>query len=263
MTRSRALALVVPAAACLQLLSLPSAAADGDEKGMEIGGKVDKAWSGYQSEENELDLELVGAGGDSVTRKMRGRMRESGSDEQAIITITWPADQKGTRLLTWNHRGKDDDQWLYLPSVQRVKRISARGQTGSFMGSEFSYEDLVNFWWIDKFQYKYIRDQKVGPRDTWLVERYPRDRDSGYSKQVMWIDKEYLTALRADFYDRKGTLLKSASFKSFKKYGTRWRSDRIEMVNRQTGKKSNVIWKQRTWGKSFSEDEFSPTALAD
>lgn len=256
------LALVLAPVLGLQLLALRPAVAD-EQKGTEIGSKVDKAWSGYKTEENQLDLELIATGGDAVTRKMQGRLRETGGDEQSLITIVWPADQKGTRVLTWNHRAKDDDQWLYLPSVQRVKRISARGQTGSFMGSEFSFEDLVNFWWLDKFKYNYVRDQKVGPRDTWVVERTPKDPDSGYSKHVLWIDKEYLAALRCDFYDRKGKLLKTASFKSFKKYGTKWRADRIEMVNRQTGKKSNIVWKVREWGKSFSEDEFSPTAIAD
>ncbi len=262
MTRRRALALVVPGALGLQLLSQHPAVA-GDDKGTDIGRKVDQAWSGYKSEEIDLDLELISASGETITRRMQGRMREDGADEQSLLTITWPADQKGTRVLTWNHRSKDDDQWLYLPSIQRVKRISARGQTGSFMGSEFSYEDLVNLWWLEKFEYKYVRDQQVGSRDTWVVERTPRDRDSGYSNEMLWIDKEYLSALRIDFYDRKGALLKTASFKAFKKYGDRWRADRVEMVNRQTGKKSNVVWKTRTWGKSFSEDDFSPNALAD
>lgn len=262
MARSLARAWVIPGVFGLQLLSVQHADAD-PKKGTEIGTKVDKAWSGYKSEENELDLELISSGGEKITRKMRGKLREVGGDEQGIVTITWPADQKGTRLLTWNHRSKDDDQWLYLPSIQRVKRISARGQTGSFMGSEFSYEDLVNFWWVDKFKYNYLRDQKVGPRDTWVVERVPKDTASGYSKQLVWIDKEYLAALRVDFYDRKGKLLKTANFKSFKKYGNKWRSDRIEMVNRQTGKKSNVVWKSRTWGKSFSDADFSPNSLTD
>ena len=260
MMGSRLLALILPGALGVQLVTLPSAAAD-EKKGKEIGVKIDKAWTGYKTEENEVDLELISATGQKVTRKMRGQLREQGSDEQALMLIVWPADLKGTRLLTWNHRGKDNDQWLYLPSIQRVKRISARGQSGSFMGSEFSFEDLVNFWWIEKFKYKFVRDQKVGARDTWVVERVPRSKDSGYSKQIVWIDKEYLQALRVDFYDRKGQLLKTANFKSWKKYGSKWRSDRIEMVNRQTGKKSNAVWTKRVWGKTLTDDEFSPTSL--
>ncbi|HTE52393.1 MAG TPA: outer membrane lipoprotein-sorting protein [Kofleriaceae bacterium] len=261
MTKTRALALV-PCATSLLLLAPSSAVAD-EDKGQTIGTKVDQAWTGYKGEENELELELVSANGERVTRRMRGRVREHGRDEQATITIVWPADQKDTRLLTWSHRDKEDDQWLYLPSIKRVKRISARGRTGSFVGSEFSYEDLVNVWWVDKFKYKYLRDQKVGPRDTWVVERVPRDPESGYSKQQVWIDKEYLTALRIDFYDRKGSLFKTGNFKSFKKYGNKWRADRIDMDNRQTGKKSSVIWKVRSLGKTFTDSDFSADTLGD
>ena len=259
MTRTVALALAVPGALGLQLLAPAPAAAD--PKGASVGSKVDKAWGGYKSEETDLELELIDAGGQKVTRKMRGKAREVSNEEQSVITIVWPADLKGTRLLTWNHRGKDNDQWLYLPSIKRVKRISARGQSGSFMGSEFSYEDLVNFWWVEKYDYKFVKDQKVGARDTWLVERTPKSKDSGYSKQIMWIDKEYLGALRCDFYDRKGKLLKTAMWKSWKKYGTKWRADRVEMSNKQTGKSSNAVWKSRAWGKGFTDDEFNPTVL--
>lgn len=262
MTRSRALALVVPVTLGLQLVAQPLAGAD-EKKGLEIGQKVDKAWSGYKTETNEVDLELISASGEKAVRKITGRGQEDGRDEKTIMTITWPADQKGTRLLTWNHRGKDDDQWLYLPSIQRVKRISARGQTGSFMGSEFAFEDLVNVWWAEKYKWKYLKDQKVGARNTWVVERYPVDRDSGYSKQVVWIDTEYLSALRIDFYDRKGKLLKTAMFKDFKKYGNKWRADRIDMNNRQTGKKSAVVWKSRTMGKPLTGADFSPDSLGN
>lgn len=261
-TRLVALAWVIPGMVGLHLLAGDAASA-GDDKGKQIGLEIDKAWSGYESEENDLDLILISASGDRVTRKMHGKMREQGSGEQTLTTITWPADQKGTHLLTWNHRSKDNDQWLYLPSIQRVKRISSRGQSGSFMGSEFAYEDLVNVWWIEKYDYKFVRDQKVGKRDTWVVERYPRDKDSAYSKQIVWVDKEYLSALRIDFYDRKGKLLKTASFKAFKKYGDKWRADRVDMLNRQSGKKSSVIWKQRRMGKTFSDDDFDPSSLGN
>jgi Outer membrane lipoprotein-sorting protein len=259
--RLLATALVVPFA--VGVLTIGAAPAAADKKGQEIGVKVDKAWSGYKGEDSEIDLELVSPSGDKAVRRMIGKAREDGSDEQSVMTITWPADQKGTRLLTWNHRKTDDDQWLYMVSIQRVKRISARGQTGSFMGSEFAFEDLVNVWWVDKYDWKFIKDVKVGARDTWLVERVPKDHDSGYSKQVVWIDKEYLSALRMDFYDRKGKLFKTALFKSFKKYGDKWRSDRIEMDNKQTGKKSNCVWKKRAMGKSIPAGEFSPDSLGN
>jgi hypothetical protein len=231
------------------------------DKGLDIAKKVDEAWMGYKGEDFETELELMNASGDRVTRKMSGKMTEASDGEKLLLTIVWPADQKGIALLTWGHRTKDDDQWLYLPSIKRVKRISARGRSGSFLGSEFAYEDLISPWEADKYTYKYIRDQAVGKFQTWVVERYPKDRDSGYSKEVVWFDKGYLSALRIDYYDRKGKLLKVASFKDYKKYAGKWRADRVEMENKQTGKKSTFSWKKRELGKSLPEDLFTPEAL--
>jgi hypothetical protein len=262
MSRNRTLALVVAGAFGLPFLTSSTPAGADAKKGAEIGAKVDKAWAGYKSEENEIDLELISGDGSKVVRKLKGKAREVGSDEQSLMLFIWPADLKGTKLLTYNHRNQADDQWLYLPSVQRVKRISgSRSRSGSFMGSEMAFEDLTNVWWIQKYTYDYLKDQKVGSRDTWVVDRVPKDKDSGYSKQTLWIDKEYLTALRIQYYDRKGKLLKTADFKSWKKYGNKWRADRVEMVNRQTGKKTNVVWKSRKMGVSLAEDEFSSDSL--
>lgn len=261
MTHHKVLALLIPGAMGLQLVALPVASAD-KKKGLEIAKKVDKAWVGYKGETMELELELISATGQRVVRKMEGKAREEGTDsEQMKMTITWPADQKGTHLLTWSYRKKYDDQWLYLPSIQRVKRISSKSRSGSFMGSELAYEDLSNTAWVEKFDHDYLRDQKVGARDTWVLDRVPRDKESGYSKQTVWIDKEYLHPIRVEFYDRKGKLLKVGSFKSFKKYGGKWRADRFEVANRQTGKKSNVVWKKRSMGQTYSGEEFLPEEL--
>lgn len=246
----------------VQLLALSPALAQ--DKGLDVATKVDQAWSGYKGEESEVEFELLDAQGNKVIRGMRGKVREKGTaTEEAVWTIAWPADLKGTRLLTWSHRTSDDDQWLYLPSIKRVKRISSSGRSGLFIGSELSYEDLVNMVWVQKYKYKYLKDQAVGKRKTWVVERYPVDRDSGYSKQVVWFDQEYLLPLRVDFYDRKGVMLKTATFKEFKKYGDKWRSDRMEVVNRQTGKKTNVSIKKRQLGKTLADGDFTPENLSN
>jgi glycosyltransferase involved in cell wall biosynthesis len=236
--------------------------AHADKKGFDVARKVDRAWSGYKGEKAEMVFELIDGRGNKVTRKMHGIMRENGREtEQAVWTISWPADLKGMRLLTWSHRTSDDDTWIYLPSIKRVKRISASGRSGSFMGSELSYEDLLNFAWVESYKHKFVRDQKVGPRQTWVVERYPVNRESGYSKLVVWFDTSYLLPLRVDYYDRKGALLKTSMFKGFKKYKGKWRADRVEVVNRQTGKKTNVIFKARTLGGTFSDQQFVPGSL--
>jgi hypothetical protein len=261
MRQLRAPALCMGTALALQLAVAPIASAD-EKRGIEIGTKVDKTFTGYKGEAADVELQLVNAAGDEATRKMTSKLLESGNVEKGLVTLTWPADQKGVILLTWDYRDKDDDQWLFLPSVKRTKRISSSGRTGSFLGSEFTYEDMLRPWGVEKYKWNYIRDQKVGSNNTWVVERFPKDKHSGYSKQVAWIDMKYVAPLRVDYFDRKGKLLKSARFKDYKRYSDKWwRPDRIEMTNHQTGKKSTFVWKNRALGKSFAEDQFSSEAL--
>ena len=251
----------IGAALGVQLAAASVASAD-EKRGIEIGSKVDRTFTGYKGEVSDVELTLVNAAGESATRKMSGKLFEAGNIEKGLITLTWPADQKGVILLTWDYRDKDDDQWLYLPSVKRTKRISSSGRTGSFLGSEFTYEDMLRPWGVEKYRWNYIKDQKVGSNNTWVVERFPKDKHSGYSKQVAWIDMKYVAPLRVDYFDRKGKLLKSARFKDYKRYNDKWwRPDRIEMSNVQTGKKSTFVWKSRTLGKSFADEQFSPDAL--
>jgi len=262
MRNSRASGLLIGTAVGLQLAVAAVAFADA-KRGVEIGTKVDKTFTGYKGESADIELSLVNAAGDEAIRKMSSKLYENSPGlEKGLVTLSWPADQKGVILLTWDYREKDDDQWLFLPSVKRTKRISSSGRTGSFLGSEFTYEDMLRPWGVEKYNWNYLRDLKVGSNDTWLVERFPKDKHSGYSKQVAWIDKKYVAPLRVDYYDRKGSLLKSARFKEYKLYnGKWWRPDRIEMTNHQTGKKSTFVWKSRTLGKAFSDSEFSPESL--
>ena len=116
------------------------------QKGLEIMTKADKANSGFLGETSEMHMTLINAHGDKVERKMNSKITETESDgDKSIFTFQWPADVKGTKMLTWTHKKGNDDQWLYLPALKRVKRITSRNKTGSFMGSEFSYEEKIHY----------------------------------------------------------------------------------------------------------------------
>lgn len=233
------------------------------QKGLRISTKVEKHNNGYKGESSEMVMVLTNAHGDTTQRKMSSLVMETKNDgDKSKIEFQWPADVKGTRMLTWSHKKGDDDQWLFLPSIKRVKRISSRNKSGSFMGSEFSYEDLGSQE-VEKFTYKFLADEKVSGRDTWKIERIPTDKRSGYSKQIAWTDKSYMNPVKVEYYDRKGKLLKTAVFNNYKKYGKYWRVGEISMTNHQTRKKTTLTWKKRTLGKSFDEEDFASDELAD
>jgi len=232
-----------------------------EQKGLAINIKADEVNSGYSTELNDMKMILINAHGDHIERRMSSKIKETQYDgDRSAIEFQWPADVKGTRLLTWSHKETDDDQWLYLPAIKRVKRISSTNQAGSFMGSEFSYED-VSSQEVEKFTYKFIKDDVINSRQAWVIDRYPVNVKSGYSKQVTWIDKEYFNPLKIDYYDRKGELLKTSIFSGYTNYNTFWRQSEIKMVNHQTKKQSVLTWTNRRLGTSIPDNEFQKNSL--
>ena len=231
------------------------------KKGYDIAVKVSKANDGFKGEQSTMQMILINAYGDKIIRKMKSKTKEIAADgDKSIIEFISPADVRKTRLLTWAHKKKDDSQWLYLPKSKKIKRISSRSKSGAFMGSEFSYEDLGSQE-VEKFKHKFVKDSKFKGRDVWITERVPVDPESGYSKQVSIVDKKMLVALKIEYYDRKGELLKIGSFGKFKKYGKFWRAGTLRMKNIQTKKESVLLWKNRKLNKSFSDAEFTSAKI--
>ena len=244
-------------------ISTQTMALDRVKKGYDLTVKALKSDDGFKGESAKMEMVLINAHGEKTERKMVSKAMEvKGDGDKSIITFLWPADVKGSKMLTHTHRKEDDDQWLFLPALKRVKRISSRSKTGSFMGSEFSYEDLGSQE-LEKFTYKWLRDEKLKGQDHWVVERYPVDKKSGYKKHIMWMHKKILHASKVEYYDRKGELLKTATFGKYKKYKKWWRPDSIKMVNHQTKKSSIMKWKKRKLGLKFSSKDFHKNSLKE
>jgi outer membrane lipoprotein-sorting protein len=232
-----------------------------EEKGLKIALSLDKANEGYASESSTMEMTLVNAHGDKTSRKMKSQILETKDDgDKSRIEFEWPADVKGTRMLTWTHKKDDDDQWLFLPAIKRVKRISSKNKSGSFMGSEFTYEDLGSQE-VEKFKHKFLADETQNGRKIWKMERIPTAADSGYSKQIAWVDREYNNPIKIEYFDRKGELLKTAAFSDFKKFGKFWRLGKLEMVNHQTRKSSTLVWKDRKVGVAVDNALFDSDEL--
>lgn len=234
------------------------------EKGLQIARDMEAENKGFTGESSKMKMVLIDAHGSRVEREMTGMVMEMKDDgDKSLISFESPLDVRGTKMLTWSHKDQDDDQWLYLPSVRRVKRITSRNQSASFLGSEFSYEDLGSQE-IEKYNYLFIRDDKFENKDVWVVERTPK-KTSGYSKQVMFVRKDIKTPVKVDYFDRRGELLKTAIFEDIKahKHGDRTfhRASRIHMKNVQTQKESIFEWTERKIGVTHNAADFEQRAL--
>jgi outer membrane lipoprotein-sorting protein len=232
-----------------------------EQRGLEIAQKADAAQNGYAGESSSMEMVLVNAHGEKTTRKMRSEQIEvSGDGDRSRIEFEWPADVKGTRMLTWTHKQGSDDQWLFLPAINRVKRISSNNKSGSFMGSEFAYEDLGSQE-LEKDRHKYLGDEVLNGRKTWKLERIPTEKESGYSRLVTWVDQAYMQPLKVEYFDRTGELLKTATFDGYTKHGKWHRPASIVMVNHQTKKESHLSWRDRKLGADVREKDFDSDQL--
>lgn len=234
---------------------------DTQNKGYNIAIENQIYNNGYKTQCSNMEMVLINAHGDKVKREMLFQSKEvEGDGDKRLITFNYPADVKGTKTLTWSHKVGSDDTWLLLPALNRVKRINSRNKSSSFMGSEFTYEDISSDE-VEKYTFKFINDSELDARSIWIIERYPVDKNSGYSKQVTYVDKEYRQPLKIEYYDRKGDVLKTSLFSDFKQFGKWWYFHKIVMTNHQTQKSSELLWKDRELGKTFKSNLFTKQHL--
>ena len=233
-----------------------------EEKGLEIVMEADRRDTGWGDIKTEAVMELRNAHGESSIRKNRSKILEvTGDGDKSLIIFDTPTDIKGTAFLSHTHALKNDDQWLYLPSLKRVKRVSSSNKSGPFLGSEFAYEDLSSQE-VDKYSYKYIKDEVLDGRDAFVIERFPKYKKSGYKRQMVWIDKEYYQPLKIDFYDRKNAALKTLTFHDYKQYVKKfWRPGRLEMNNYLTKKSTTLTWEKYEFQTGLNKRDFDKNSL--
>jgi len=227
----------------------------------EVAKKSDEVMSGYQDAISQMRMILVNAGGQQRVRDMKMKVLERDGGDKSLMEFLSPSDVKGTKFLSYEHADKDDDQWLYLPALKRVKRIASRNKSGSFMGSEFSYEDLTAFN-IDKYDYEGEAKELVYEGNKmYQTVRTPNSKNSGYTKQVALVDMQTFLTMKVDYYDRKSELLKTAVFSDYKKIEGVWRIGTIMMKNHQNDKKTTLIWKNETIKNALKERDFHKRVL--
>jgi len=231
------------------------------ESAMAVAKKSYERMSGYQSSIADTKMVLKNAQGATNIRKMRIKKLEGDNGDKSLIVFLYPTDIKDTKLLSYEQIGKDDKQWLYLPALKRIKRISSRNKSGSFMASEFSYEDIASQNYRN-YTYKGEAEKVTRNGKKYLkVERIPKDVHSGYSRQIVYIDPKTYLARFGEYYDRNGRLLKKVSFLKYKKIKGIDRITKMEMKNVQNGKSTLLVWESDTVKARLHDADFSKRVL--
>jgi len=238
-------------------LSSSASAGPAEERGLELAKQANAANAGYKSERSAITVELINAHGEiTKCRMMMETIEGVGSEgDKSRVIIEWPEDIKGTTLLTVSHKHVADEQWLYLPALKRTKRISSSHRSRSFMGSEFAFEDLGGQQ-VERFAHTYLDEAEEQGRPCWRYERRPLEKDSGYVRQVVYLDKEYWSPLKIEYYDLKNELIKISVFSGYTKLGKFWRFSRIDARNVQTKRRSVLTWDKRELGVPLAPASF-------
>lgn len=230
-----------------------------EERGLQIAKAAEKADLGFGSSTVELKMTLKNKNGQTSERYLETKTLELTEDgDKSLIVFNSPKDVKGTATLTFTHKVGSDDQWLYLPSIARVKRISSNNKSGPFVGSEFAYEDLSSPE-VEKYAYKFLKEE--GP--LLIVEQDPVDPKSGYTRRVVTYNKDKGYRLeKIEFYDRKNALLKTLTYSDYKLYKDKfWRASTFNMVNHQSNKETLLQFSDYNFDVQLTDDDFSQVAL--
>lgn len=227
----------------LVLLSITGVTWAGEPTGLEIMTKVDQREDG-DDQISRAVFELINKRGQ---KRVRDTVRlwkdyggKDGFDAKMITFFESPPDIQGTGFLSWSYwdEEKDDDQWLYLPALRKVRRIAASKKGDAFMGTDFTYDDMGERK-VEEDHHKLIKIESYNNVDCYLIESIPKKKGYIYSKKLSWVDKINLIPIKVDYYDRKKRFLKTL-ITNWQQTGGIWTWEKAVMENHLTGHKTII-----------------------
>ncbi|MFO7850263.1 MAG: outer membrane lipoprotein-sorting protein [Spirochaetia bacterium] len=188
-----------------------------------------------------VEMDLVSSDGSVKERILEGWGGEGEEDRSNMVLVFHrPSSVQGTRFLVKERDSGDDDQWIYLPSLDRVRRIASSEEDSSFMGTDFTYGDMQSRS-VDEDTHELLREETFADRDCYVVESVPKDPDdSQYSKRIQWVAKDIWVPLKTEFYDTRGDHLKTMTVKELEKVQGYWTTMETRMENVQSGHATEI-----------------------
>ncbi len=205
------------------------------------------------------------AKGNKRIREMVMASKRFGETNKVLLKFTAPANVKGTGILIYDNKNKDDDMWVYMPALRKTRRIISSEKSKSFMGSEFSNADMSRPT-LDDFNYKLVGSDVYNGKNCWVIESIPKtekiaDRN-GYTKKISWIDKNNNYMYKTEFYDLDDELWKVMTLSDYQPVGdSRAMARKMEIKNMQTGRRSVLAISKLQAGSSLTESSFTTAML--
>ena len=254
--------------ALLPLAQAPTVLADDLPEGKHIVERVNARDEG-ETLVRDLTMELVDRRGKRRVRETRGYRKYFGDEKRTTIFYLSPNNIRDTAFLTYDHAGvdRDDDQWLYLPALRKVRRISASDRGDYFLGTDFTYEDIKKESKIaaEDYTFKTLRRDTVDGHQVLVVEGIPISdqvaRELGYGRVVMWVDSEIWMSRRTELWDEHGKPLKTIQNLDIQAVDGIWTSHRLEVANHQTDHQTIFTFSNIRYGVAVDDAIFTERAL--
>jgi len=209
--------------------------------GQEIAQKVHDRDDGDNSV-SKMTMTMIDKNGKKRVRNLKTFTKDKGEDKLKLMFFLTPADVKNTAFLTYDYEdsNKDDDQWLYLPELRKVKRIASSDKSSSFMGSDFTYSDMTSRN-VSDYTYKIMKEKKVGGHMTWQMLVTPKSEktieETGYTKSIVFVRQDNFVIVQALNYIKIGKKLKYMMVKNLEKIDGIWTATQMQMITKK-GKKT-------------------------
>jgi predicted RND superfamily exporter protein len=219
----------------------------------------------YPDSTADTTMTLTNKAGKQRVRKTFGttKLEPNGLDNMRMTRFLEPADVKGTVSLLIEHSEKDDDIWIYLPSVKKVRRLVSSNKKDSFIGTDFSYGDVIGHK-VKEWDHKLVKEEDVDGKPCYVIESTPKDAsikaNTGYAKRVNWIQKDNFVTVKGMLYDEAGELLKETRYTSYTEVDParhKWQAGQLEARNLQTEHATVIYIDQLKVNVGVKDDYFT------
>lgn len=208
-------------------------------------------------------MQLIESGGKERVREltMLRKNLEKSDEQRYFMYFHQPADVEGMTFMVYKYPQKDDDRWLFIPALDLVKRIAASDKRSSFVGSDFTYEDISGRG-IEEENFSIEKEEKIGDKECYLLKSVPKDpKGSDYSYKFSWIDKATFLPLKEEYFDIRGELYKVFTAEEVKDISGFPTITRRRMENVKAKHHTLVTFKEIEYNRRITEDFFTERYL--
>ena len=255
------------ALAVLVAIAAPAAAAETARQILDRSKQLDDTVRKWTDRHQHMKLTIIDRRGGERRRELDFYERKDPGDEQkAIVFFAAPAEVRGTAFLAYTHKGRPADQWLYLPELKRIRQITARTRSESFMGTDFTYHDLdliaeMPSWREDDARSSLRDSEPVDGVDCNVIELAPQREDIGYQRVVLWLGKEDLFARRIELYEETAEPKKRINQRDVRSVGAVPVAHRVEVETPSAGSRTTIEITDVQLNTGIEESLFTQRAL--